>query len=95
MALKKRKPVVQLDNFTAYISSVGTYEHNNPITDISVPIKGVGDTLVHDLLYMLHESGGRLYFEESFYLLKEWKIDTETDVLTLKVERESYNDRKY
>lgn len=95
MALKKRKPVVQLDNFTAYISSVGTHKLNNPVTDISVPIKGVGDTLVHDLLYMLHESGGRLYFEESFYLLKEWEINTETDVLILKVERESYNDRKY
>lgn len=77
-----RKPVFKLDNYVAYLSQV----------EITIPVKGIGDPLVHDILYMLQEADYRTYFEESFYKVLEWEIDTLRDVIVLKVEKENDND---
>lgn len=79
-----RKPVFKLDNYVAYLSQA----------EITIPVKGIGDPLVHDILYMLQEADYRIYFEESFYRVLEWKIDTFSDGVVLKVEKENENDRK-
>lgn len=84
MALEKRKPVFKLDNYVAYLSQ----------DEILIPVKGIGDPLVHDILYMLQEADYRIYFEESFYKVLEWKIDTLLNGIVLKVEKENENDRK-
>lgn len=81
---KIRKPVFKLDNYVAYLSQV----------EITIPVKGIGDPLVHDILYMLQEADYRIYFEESFYKVLEWKIDTFSDGIVLKVEKENENDSR-
>ena len=81
---KVRKPVVKLDNYPAYISQ----------TTIRIPITGIGDPLLHDILHLLNEADYRLYFEESYYKVLEWEINTSHDDLLLKVEKENNNDRK-
>lgn len=84
MRSRVRKPVLKLDNYTAYMSQ----EH------IEIPVMGIGDPLVYDLLYMLKEADYRIYFEESFYKVLEWEIDTLKDVILLKMEKENNNVRK-
>ena len=81
---KIRKPVFKLDNYVAYLSQV----------EITIPVKGIGDPLVHDILHMLQEADYRIYFEESFYKVLEWKIDTFSDSIVLKVEKENENDSR-
>ena len=81
---KIRKPVFKLDNYVAYLSQV----------EITIPIKGIGDPLVHDILHMIQEADYRIYFEESFYKVLEWEIDALKDVILLKMEEENNNDRK-
>lgn len=81
---KIRKPVFKLDNYVAYLSHV----------EITIPVKGIGDPLVHDILHMIQEADYRIYFEESFYRVLEWKIDTFSDGIVLKVEKENNNDSR-
>lgn len=59
-----RKPLVRLDNYEAYMSG----------NVIELPIDNVYDPFVHDLIRMINESDGLIYFEERYFTVVDYKI---------------------
>lgn len=59
-----RKPIVRLDKYEAYL-------YNNVI---EVPVDNVYDPFVHDLIRMINDSDGLIYFEERYFSVVDYKI---------------------